>query len=129
MYDYELVKRRISVPQHQRGLTDDGTAVRNGCPEVGRTRSRVSRVIGRKNNLKDTIIICISNAHRDDAHALTLFFSFSDLTSSHINVTPPGQGCRFLYRIYFVLVFFFFFNVKFEMQDCVGRLCRDTLAI
>lgn len=48
-----------------------------------------------------------------------IFFVFGFDLGAYKRVTPPGQGCRFLYRVHFVLIFYFFFNVKFEMQDRV----------
>jgi hypothetical protein len=83
-------------------------ARRSAEPDLGSAGSSEE-----KTTVKIIYIICISDAHRDDAHAFTLFFSFLDLTSAHLIVTPPGQGCRFfishifVYILCFVIFFFF----------------------
>lgn len=100
MYRNNTVGRPTTARQFGMG------ARRSAEPDLGSAGSSEEK----KNNRKDNII-CISDAHRDDAHAFTLFFSFSDLTSAHLIVTPAGQGCRFLYRIrtLFCYLFIYFF--------------------
>lgn len=118
---------------------------------MGARRSAQNQISGqpghrkKKNNRKDNnnnnIIIYITNAHRDEAHAFTLFFFFfvfgADL-GVRIIVTPRDKDVGFYVQVYniiilcfviFIRLFNFFFNVKFETQHCsVGR-CRYHIII
>lgn len=48
------------------------------------------------------------------------FFSFSDLTSAHINVTPRDKDVGFL-LLYIPTLFCYIFYVNFEMRNGAGR--------